>query len=149
MTPSSASSRSRAARRCARRRRTLAPGAASHALAQDDRRRGAPLPSTIVELGQVDRAQAEVAAGSRTQSAAAARVAASSRRAHAASVVTRTAGQPGHLGRERGHRRPGLEVALGVGPVDVPQVEGDEPPGGVEDVGGRGAGRRRRSGRRW
>ena len=37
---------------------------------------------------------------------------------------------------------PDLQVALGVDPVEVARVERDQPPGGVEDVGGGGAGRR-------
>ena len=45
--------------------------------------------------------------------------------------------QPGQLVSDLGHLLPRLQVALGVVAVDVPGIEDDEPPGGVEDIGHR------------
>ena len=50
------------------------------------------------------------------------------------------AGRDGDLLGEVGHLLAGLQVALGVDPVDVPGVEDDQPPGRVEHVGHRGIG---------
>ena len=51
--------------------------------------------------------------------------------------VTET-GQPDDLLGDLVHLLAGLEEALGVGPVDMTPVEGDQAAGGVEDVDGRG-----------
>ena len=50
------------------------------------------------------------------------------------------AGGFGDLVGEVGHLLAGLEVALGVDPVDVPGVENDQPAGGIEHVGHRRVG---------
>ncbi len=76
------------------------------------------------------------ARGSTAHRSATCRVAASSRRAARSSEPSGRGDLLGHLV----HLLAGLEVALGVDPVDVPDVERDQPAGGVEHVGGRGVG---------
>ena len=60
------------------------------------------------------------------------------RRAAGGPVVASRPARPADLLGDLGHLLAGLEVALGVDPVDVAQVEGDQPAGRVEHVDGRG-----------
>ena len=120
----------------AARERGLAPVAqhdrAGSAAAVDDR-----------ELGQVDRSEAEVASGVEDAVGGSGPGVVEQPAGTPALGVAGPSRQPGDLGRDGRHRRPRFEVALGVDPVDVAQVEGHEAARGVEEVGG---GRTRRVG---
>ena len=142
MTPSSDSSRSRTVAASARGVHSAPPGRPRSAPAAPPTCGGAAGVDDV-QLGQVDPAQAEVLGRVEDAGSATARVVCEQRGAGRSPV-------PGEPLGDGLHRHAGLlRWASALTPVDVPRVEGDEPAGRVEHVGGRGAGRRRRSARRW
>ena len=88
------------------------------------------------ELGQVDLAEAEVV--TRVEGAPVGDRAGPGQQPHRLAVGVGEAALPTDLLGQLGHLLAGLEEPLGVAPIEMTAVERDQPPGGVEDIDGRG-----------
>ena len=114
------------------RQAAAAVAAADRPLAAGTQRRvGVGVVGGEGELREVHLPQAEVAAG--VEGAALGQRAGAGQQPRG--VGGSATGGVRHLVGDLAHLRPGLQVPLGVGAVDVAPVQGDQPTGGVEHVG--------------